>query len=78
MYQYALIKEQKISADNCGYQAYGIAAFAVHENYSQEIMHISDISTDKERLSLLIEKCNRLKVSPIHLKEIIEDFILSA
>ena len=34
-----------------------------------------DISADRERLSELVQKCNLLELSPIHLYDVIEDFL---
>ena len=36
---------------------------------------IEDISTDKEKVSGLIESLNRSDASPIHIYEIIDDFL---
>lgn len=37
---------------------------------------INDVSTDKNKVLKLIEKCNKLKVSEIHIYDIIEDFFV--
>lgn len=37
---------------------------------------IKDISTDKQRIEALIELCNSLELSPIHLDDVIEDFLV--
>ncbi len=50
---------------------YGIVA------YSQEkiITAIPDISSSKREVKKLIRKCNKLKLSPEQLLDVVEDFI---
>ncbi len=37
---------------------------------------VKDISTDKQKVEVLIDKCNKNNVSPIHLDDIIDDFLV--
>ena len=53
--------------------AYGIAAYA--EDQQTCITKLHDITSDKDALSELIDLCNRLQLSPIHLQDVIEDFL---
>lgn len=53
--------------------AYGIAAYA--EDKQTCITKLQDITSDKDALSELIDLCNRLQLSPIHLQDVIEDFL---
>lgn len=39
------------------------------------VRSIKDISLNKNELSSLIEKCNRLKLSEIHIYDVIDDFL---
>lgn len=43
--------------------------------YSDHIF-IDDITTDKEELNKLTAKINRYKLSPCHLEQIVEDFLI--
>ena len=36
---------------------------------------IEDVSTDRVEMMDLIDKCNRLELSPAHLFEVVEDFL---
>ena len=54
--------------------SYGIAVYDA-ENTATVLDHISDITEDYERLSELIRTCNSLELSPIHLNEVVEDFL---
>jgi len=60
------------------YTTYGIAARIPcgSEQACITIAAISDISTDAAIVDALIERCNRLALSPIHLHDIVEDFLL--
>ena len=57
--------------------AYGIAAYADWETTgtASVVASMHDICEDKERLMSLVCECNRLQLSPIHLQEVIEDFL---
>ena len=53
--------------------AYGIAAYA--EDGQTCITKLHDVTSDKDALAELVELCNRLQLSPIHLHDVIEDFL---
>ena len=36
---------------------------------------VPDLSADRSAVQKLVEKCNRLNLSPCHLKDVAEDFI---
>ena len=69
MYHYRITHEKRC-LDGKIYNAYGIAV--------QEIARIDDIAVSAETLRHLVELCSRLELSPLHLSEVIDDFILSA
>lgn len=52
---------------------YGIAAYA--EDKQTCITKLHDITSDKKALAELVSLCNRLQLSPIHLHDVIEDFL---
>ena len=66
---YELQGERRIS--------YGIAVYddGVGKNTATVLYRISDITPDRDRLSELVDRCNLLKLSPIHLDEVVEDFL---
>lgn len=43
---------------------------------SYEERSFNDISTDKSKIERLVMLCNEQKLSPIHLKDVIEDFLV--
>ena len=53
---------------------YGIAGAHAEEGDREEY---HDISTDREAVSAFVEACNRLNLDPIHLKDVVEDFLIS-
>ncbi len=57
--------------------AYGIAAYADAEEDGTATVFwsVHDITSDKEKLKALADTCNRLKLSTIHLQDVIEDFL---
>lgn len=38
---------------------------------------VEDLSLNKEAVEELIEKCNRLQLSPLHFRDVLEDFLES-
>ena len=73
---YAIV-EEKYTLGNESRVSYGIAAFSdVTENGTATIVaSIHDITSNKEDLGKLIDDCNRLKLSTVHLPNIVEDFL---
>lgn len=57
--------------------SYGIAAYSdAKENGTAAIVAtVSDISLDYIQLEKLIDLCNQLELDPIHLKDVMEDFL---
>ena len=57
---------------------YGIAAYSSAEvdGTATVIASIHDINDDKEKLSELVNTCNRLELSVIHLYDVVEDFLV--
>lgn len=65
---YSLGAERRVS--------YGIAAYADAEDGTATIVaSIHDVTADKQALSELVETCNRLELSLLHLDDVIEDFL---
>lgn len=68
VYEETLILEEK------EYTAYGVAAF---DSAGELLCSVSDITLEKEKAAELARRCERLRLSPIHLKEVAEDFIVA-
>jgi len=64
-------------SDKSSRTAYGIAAYAESDSDGSAtiITSVHDICSDKGMIGALVQKCNYLKLSTIHLQEIIEDFL---
>ena len=74
---YRLIETQCI-LENDVCTSYGIAAFANAGSLAPEaaIASIPNVTTDQSKLRELVRLCNLKHLSPIHLDEIVEDFLL--
>ena len=57
--------------------AYGIAAYANADtdNSATVIARIGDVTSDENKALELAELCTRLELSPMHLHDVVEDFI---
>lgn len=74
---YAIIEE--IHSIGCDRRiTYGIAAYSSAEadGTATVIASVHDITNDKEKLSKLVDTCNRLELSVIHLYDVVEDFLV--
>ena len=73
MTKYRLFEEIRL-IEGVETEVYGIAAF----DQSGEIVGLAtNITTVKEKAVQLCEKCRRFELSPCHLVDIAEDFIIS-
>lgn len=75
---YGIIKEE-FCIDSDTRVSYGIAAYDnVDESGSAMVIaSVSDITQDSQALLKLIMQCNKLKLSPVHLNDVIADFLES-
>ena len=73
--KYSIIKEI-YSFDSEFHTSYGIAAYADTKDGGVPIIlaAIHDITTDEKALIELVSRCNHLRLSTIHLNDIVEDF----
>ncbi|MBO5966927.1 MAG: hypothetical protein J6S14_00335 [Clostridia bacterium] len=58
-------------------KTYGIAAYSKDQSNGETIClsFIKDITTDKDKLSKLVQNCNSCHLALLHLKDVIEDFL---
>ena len=54
---------------------FGIALFTRNGNRSKLIKAIPDLSTDRMAVEKLVGLCNDLQLDPIHLDDVVEDFL---
>lgn len=66
---YQLYEAIYTNEDNISYVGYGIRE-------TKSYITIKDITGDRQEIEKLIEKMNRLDLSVIHMRDVIEDFII--
>ena len=66
---------QPLGDSNC--ISYGIAAYidAATNNTKNVIAYVRDVTPNKTEIEDLVQKCNAFGLSPIHLVDVIEDFL---
>ena len=71
------ITEEKYTLGQQTRVSYGIAAYSNPETDGTAgvIASVHDISEDREKLSKLVQTCNCLELSVVHLRDVIEDFL---
>lgn len=73
MVTYKVIEENLQNCEFESYVAYGISVYS--EDKKMILDTISDIFLEKEKAEKLVELCNKNKLDPIHLREVVEDAI---
>ena len=73
MILYRLRKDNFSHPDAGYYSSYGIDA--IGETSEAPIRSILDISTEKEPLENLVLLCNKLQLDPLHLDDVVKDFL---
>lgn len=68
---YELLTTEK-TLDGRTYCCYGVRLC-----YAGVTVCVEDLSLDREAVQDLVEKCNRLQLSPIHFRDVAEDFLES-
>ena len=69
---YSLVEEQTENGQWC----YGITVFEKDaEGNATSLYRVDNVTYNKKKIEELIHRCNSLKLSPIHLDEVIEDFL---
>lgn len=69
-YQYRVVQTKEI-VDGIGeVETYGIELISQNES-----VLITDVSTDLDRITMLVTLLNRNSVSEVHLRDIIDDFL---
>ncbi len=73
---YGLV-EERYALNGQERTSYGIAIYADAEldGTATVIASIHDITSDKPKLAALVQQCNLLELSPIHLEDVVEDFL---
>lgn len=70
--RYRYVPVQETVTNELGtYVTYGISVRTVEE----EIAFVSDVSTDRDELQAFAERCTQQQLDPLHLPDVIEDFL---
>ncbi len=66
------IKEEIFENEEIGkYITYGVVIY----QKDKAVREIYDVSTSKRKVMELCARCNRLKLDPMHIDDVIEDFL---
>ena len=71
------VTEERYALRNESRTSYGIVAYANAEQDGTAtiVASVHDITSDKQHLTKLVDDCNRLELSPMHLPDVVEDFL---
>ena len=71
------VSEEKYSSDDSTRISYGIVAYAgsKQDGIASIVASVRDISNNKTRIEQLADLFNRMELSPIHLNDVIADFL---
>lgn len=73
--QLYILIESSYTVDGVGYTTYGIALADISDGCAVIIEAIPDLSPDRERVSRLAQLCTELHLSPLHLDDVVDDFL---
>ena len=74
-WEYHIIAERCIHPDIGVYRSYGIHAFEIIGKLIRPIAQMHDITTIQEEVETLVQLCNAYQLSPVHLPDVVADFI---
>ena len=74
---YAVAEERYTFGDETR-TSYGIVAYsnADQDGSKTIVASVRDVTSDRTGITKLVNDCNRLKLSTIHLNDVVEDFLL--
>ncbi len=75
MMRYEVMEERLYSPDAGWYTGYGIRACRQTGDRLEPVLTVSDISLSREQVTGLAERCTKGQLAPVHLKEVIDDFL---
>lgn len=75
MYLYQVIRENLYNVDIGSYVSFGLKIYYINDRVAQEACTISDICIDEKKIRKLAAACNREQLSPLHIFDVIEDFL---
>ena len=72
------VAEERYTFDNETRTSYGIVAYsnADQDGSKTIVASVRDVTSDKTSLTKLVNDCNRLELSTVHLSDVVEDFLL--
>lgn len=70
---YRLIEETLFDIDIGNYITYGIELL---DESGVVVNRISDIDTNRREVEELCERCNMLSLSPVHFRDVVDDFLV--
>ena len=74
MYKYVVVKSEYINGDRTR-MGYGIAVVEECDGIVSVLDSVSDICLDVNQVERLVELCNRAELDPIHLHEVVSNFL---
>ena len=72
------VSEERYTFGNETRTSYGIVAYsnADQDGSKTIVASVRDVTSDKTNLIKLVDDCNRLELSTVHLNDVVEDFLL--
>lgn len=77
MYQYILVKEKLYLSEVGEYESCGILVLETYHSHRFVHSFVSDVSVNISEVAALVDSCNQLQLSPVHLMDVVEDFLCS-
>lgn len=71
------VSEEKYDCGEKSRTSYGIVAYSNADKDGSKtiVASVRDVTSDKSSLTELVNDCNRLRLSTVHLIDVVEDFL---
>ena len=76
MIYYLPVREQHRFGLTHTYTAYGIKVLSITQKHTKILVYIPDISLSRRAVTVLAKCCTKKRLSPIHIFDVIEDFLV--
>ena len=75
MIEYYTVKESFYTEEVGSFTAYGIGVCENNQCFRKTLRYIPNVFLDRQKAERLAAMCNRLKLDPLHLFDVVEDAV---
>lgn len=73
--KYEMVQATMQCTDIGSYETFGVKVYSVNGNEQILLEEIDDVFLDKQAATEFVDICNKLALSPIHIRDVIQDVL---